>query len=111
MNRFTSFAVFLYSAISLVIPSGYSVGAGLLVLGSLVLLKKRDLTLSRDDLRLMAVFFFYFLVSICMNVLHAESWRFLPCCYCVPIHQHRYFSGRVWRWEQSQRVCLPVGKT
>jgi O-antigen ligase len=75
MNRFTSFAVFLYSAISLVIPSGYSVGAGLLVLGSLVLLKKRDLTLSRDDLRLMAVFFFYFLVSICMNVLHAESFR------------------------------------
>jgi O-antigen ligase len=50
-------------------------GAGLLVLGSLVLLKKRDFTLSRDDRRLIAVFFFYFLVSVCMNLLHAESFR------------------------------------
>lgn len=76
MNTFTSLAVFLYSAISLIVPSGFSVGAGLLVSGSIVLLGKRDvLSLSREDRRLMAVFFFYFLVSLGMNVLHGEIIR------------------------------------
>jgi O-antigen ligase len=76
MNKFTSVAVFLYSAISLIVPSGFSVGSGLLVLGSIVLLRKRGvLSLDREDRHLMAVFFIYFLVSTGMNVLHGEIIR------------------------------------
>lgn len=40
MTRYTSFAVFIFSAISLIIPSGFSVGATLLLLGSLSLFKQ-----------------------------------------------------------------------
>jgi O-antigen ligase len=72
MNRYTSLAVFLYSAISLIVPSGFSVGAGMLVLGCLVLLKKRDVPLSGEDKLVMAVFAFYFLVAVAMNLLHGE---------------------------------------
>jgi len=72
MNRFTSFAVFLYSAISLIVPSGFSIGSGFLVLGSLVLLRKRSVPLDKEDKLIMAVFFFYFLVSVGMNLLHGE---------------------------------------
>ncbi|WDZ95090.1 O-antigen ligase family protein [Herbaspirillum sp. WKF16] len=73
MNRFTSFAVFLYSAISLIVPSGFSVGSGLLVLGSVVLLeRRRRAPLSREDRALIAVFLFYFAVSVGMNLLHHE---------------------------------------
>lgn len=72
MNQFTSLAVFLYSAISLIVPSGFSIGSGFLVLGSLALLKKRDVPLNREDKLLMIVFFFYFAVSVGMNVLHGE---------------------------------------
>jgi O-antigen ligase len=72
MNRYTSFAVFLYSAISLIVPSGFSVGAGLLVLGSLVLLRDRAVVLSREDRLVVAVFAFYFVVAVAMNLLHGE---------------------------------------
>ena len=72
MNRYTSLAVFLYSAISLIVPSGFSVGAGMLVLGSLVLLKNPNVAVSRDDKLIMAVFCFYFVVSVAMNLLHGE---------------------------------------
>ena len=72
MKRYTSFAVFLYSAISLIVPSGFSVGAGMLVLGSLLLLKNREVLVSREDKMIMAVFCFYFVVSVVMNLLHGE---------------------------------------
>ena len=72
MNRYTSLAVFLYSAISLIVPSGFSVGAGVLVLGSLVLLMKRNVSLSREDKLIMAVFCFYFAAAVVMNLLHGE---------------------------------------
>jgi O-antigen ligase len=74
MNGFTSFAVFLYSAISLIVPSGFSIGSGLLVLGSIVLLgkKHRCAVLSKEDRILIGVFLFYFAVSVAMNLLHRE---------------------------------------
>lgn len=72
MNSYTSLAVFLYSAISLIVPSGFSVGAGMLVLGSLVLLRKRHIAVSVEDKLVMAVFFFYFAMAVVMNLLHGE---------------------------------------
>ena len=69
MRIYTSMAAFLLMAIALVVPSGYSLGAVMLLLGSVVLLGKRgQLTLRRADLAIMAVFAAYALVVI------AEAW-------------------------------------
>lgn len=66
---YTSMAAFLLMAIALVVPSGYSLGAVMLLLGSVVLLGKRgELTLRRADLAIMAVLTAYALVVI------AEAW-------------------------------------
>lgn len=50
MRSYTSLAVFLLSAIALIVPSGYSLGAVMLLLGSVVLLVKQStLELERQD--------------------------------------------------------------
>jgi len=50
MRLYTSLAVFLLSAIALIVPSGYSLGAVMLLLGSIVLLiKQPTLGLKRQD--------------------------------------------------------------
>lgn len=50
MRLYTSLAVFLLSAIALIVPSGYSLGAVMLLLGSVVLLiKQPSLGLQRQD--------------------------------------------------------------
>ncbi len=65
LNTYTSLAVFLLGAIALVIPSGYSVGAAMLLLGSLVLLAKRPgLTLDRQEWAIIAVLLAYAAVSM-----------------------------------------------
>ncbi|PAU79447.1 O-antigen ligase family protein [Halomonas salipaludis] len=69
MRIYTSMAAFLLMAIALVVPSGYSLGAVMLLLGSVVLLGKRgELALGRADLVIIAVFTAYALVVI------AEAW-------------------------------------
>ncbi|NQE51218.1 O-antigen ligase family protein [Herbaspirillum rubrisubalbicans] len=76
MGSFTSFAVFLFSAISLIIPSGFSVGAVLLSLGSITLVNKSiRSTLSREDRLLIAVLVIYFLVTVTMHLYHHESLK------------------------------------
>ncbi|MFC0336335.1 O-antigen ligase [Kushneria avicenniae] len=63
LNYYNSVAVFLLSAVSLVVSSGYSLGAGMLVLGSLILLFKRpDVSFGRQEWMLCAVLAAYFLV-------------------------------------------------
>jgi len=42
MHRFTSVAVFLFGAVALVVPTGYSLGPVLLLLGSLMLVVRRS---------------------------------------------------------------------
>lgn len=65
----TSLAVFLFGALALVVDSGYSLGAAMLLLGSMVLLFKRPtLCLDRCDLAIMAIFTAYAAVGI------AEAW-------------------------------------
>ncbi len=60
---YSSLAVFLMGAIVLVVPSGYTYGAGLLLLGSLILLYLRPaLHLQQEDRQLMAVLAMYSLL-------------------------------------------------
>ena len=73
MIGYTSLAVFLFFAVSLIIPSGFSIGATALLLGAVVLLRRRvRLGLERDDRFLIAVLLFYFAVSVIMNLVHGE---------------------------------------
>jgi O-antigen ligase len=69
MHHYTSLAVFLLGAIALVVPSGYSVGAVMLLLGSAVLLAKRPgLYLTRQDWLVIAAMAAYTLVGL------LEAW-------------------------------------
>lgn len=68
-SYFTSLAVFLFGALSLVVDSGYSGGAAMLLLGSVVLLVKQPrLGLDRQDLAIMAILTLYAVIRI------AEAW-------------------------------------
>ncbi|MGV8898269.1 MAG: O-antigen ligase family protein [Burkholderiaceae bacterium] len=76
MVVYTSIAVFLFFAIALIIPSGFSVGALLLLVGSLVLLHKRGMVrLQRDEKLLISVLAFYFLASCLANGVHGAQIR------------------------------------
>jgi O-antigen ligase len=76
MLLYTSVAVFLFSAISLVVPSGFSLGAVMLIAGSAALLKKRlKPALAMPDYRLIAVLAQYFVVCVLANLIHHEIAR------------------------------------
>lgn len=76
MLVYTSVAVFLFSTLALIVTSGFSIGASLMVLGSLVLLWKRPASpLQRDDRVLIAVFLLYFAVSAGVNLVHSAPVR------------------------------------
>lgn len=69
LSLYTSLAVFLLGAIALTVPSGYSLGAVMLLLGSAVLLVIRPaLGLSRQDVWVMAAMAAYTLVGV------LEAW-------------------------------------
>lgn len=73
MIGYTSIAVFIFSAIALIIPSGFSVGAAMLLLGAVVLFKRNGkLQLDREDRLLIWVLLFYFVVSVAANLFHHE---------------------------------------
>lgn len=76
MVVYTSVAVFLFFAMALVIPSGFSVGALLLLVGSFVLLQKRGMVrLQREEILLISVLAFYFLASCLANAVHGAQIR------------------------------------
>jgi O-antigen ligase len=76
MTRYTSLAGFLFFAIALIIPSGFSLGAVLLVLGTAVLFKKRTaITLNRQDILLIGAFTLYFTLNIALNLAHHAPGR------------------------------------
>ncbi len=65
MRLYTSLSVFLLSAIALIVPSGYSVGAVMLLLGSIILLIKRPpLGMIRRDWLVIAAMLAYAAVSM-----------------------------------------------
>lgn len=76
MFAYTSFAVFIFCALPLVISSGHSYGASLLFLGAAILLWKRPaLHLTRDDRVLCWVFAGYFLLHALENRLQGAVLR------------------------------------
>lgn len=65
MRLYTSLSVFLLGAIALIVPSGYSVGAVMLLLGSIILLIKRPpLGVTRRDWLVIAAMLGYAAVSM-----------------------------------------------
>lgn len=76
MNMFTSVGVFLFSAIALVVRSGFSLGAALLLLGSVVLLRPGAprFPLNREDRLLLASLIIYFGVNTVLNVYHGATF-------------------------------------
>jgi O-antigen ligase len=76
MYLYTSVAVFLFSAIALVIPSGFSFGAVLLLGGSVVLPWKRVKPgLKTADQVLIVVLAQYFVICVLANLIHHEIAR------------------------------------
>ena len=77
MPTYTSLAVFLLSVISLVIASGFSLGAGMLVLGATVLLRPASprLRLAAPDYLFIAALGFYFLLHVALNLIHHAPGR------------------------------------
>lgn len=73
---YTSVAVFLLGAISLVVHSGYSAGAALLFVGGVYsLFEQRKLELRRDDLLILGVLIAFGLVQILDLLLHEAGSR------------------------------------
>lgn len=76
MVAYTTFAVFIFSALALVLRSGFSYGAALLFLGAGVLLVRRPaLRLTRADRILAGVFAAYFLINAALNGVHHAQLR------------------------------------
>lgn len=94
MNKFmlyyTSSAVFLLGCFSLFVPSGYSIGSTLLLLGSISLLWRNfDFSLTADDKLILAVFATYSLFFIIQMLLENAGIRTLDrpfrFLFCMPV--------------------------
>lgn len=77
MVVFTSVAVFLFSAIALVVASGFSLGAALLALGGMALLFRRPAgwRMAPRDWALAGVLAAYFLINVAANLFHGAPAR------------------------------------
>jgi len=72
MGIYTSACVFLFSALLIAVPNGYSYGPCLLLLGSLVLIVTRPkLNLERHDWLFIAALFLYFFANVLSNLIHS----------------------------------------
>ncbi|MBO9537991.1 O-antigen ligase family protein [Herbaspirillum sp.] len=72
MSLYTSLAILLFSALALVVPSGFSLGAVMLLAGSVYLIKRsaRRFSLGTEDKILILVFALYFVVNSAINLMH-----------------------------------------
>ncbi len=76
MGKWTSVASFLFSAIALIVPSGYSLGALLLVVGSIACLWLRPaVKLKQEEYWLITVLVLYFVVNCAINAYHHAEMR------------------------------------
>jgi len=85
-----SVQVFLFFALALSLPSGYSYGAALLLLTSLACMARRPVPcLSRDDKIVIGVLLAFFLVSVALFLIHGNRARSLDqssrCLLAIPI--------------------------
>ena len=75
-HYYTSVAVFLFCALSLVIPGGTAIGATMLSLGSVMLVRTRqNLPLQNHERALVAVLLLYFFVCAFTNWFHHDPLR------------------------------------
>lgn len=102
---YTSIAVFLFGAIALVVHSGYSGGAALLLMGGFYCVLTRKLPqLSREDLLILGVLAAYGLVQILDLLLHQSDSRYMdkPLRFIlavVPFFLLRQYPPRLsWLW-------------
>jgi O-antigen ligase len=70
VSLYNSAAIFLFSAVSLVVPSGYSYGPLLLFIGGLLLFHKVRQRFSIDDWLFVGVLFFYFVINSALILHH-----------------------------------------
>src|SRR5690625_1299804 len=78
-NLYSQLTIFLFGALALTIPSGYSVGTAMLLAGGLLCLICHPALirqLQRDDYWLFAIFLFYGLVGIINVLYHDGSSRY-----------------------------------
>lgn len=76
MSVYTSVAVFLFSAIVLLIPSGMSLGAAMLAVGSVALFWVHGRPrLQPDERNVVLVFMLYFAICAAINLVHHEKLR------------------------------------
>lgn len=102
---YTSVAVFLLGAIALVVESGYSFGAGLLLLGGFYCLFTRPRpTLSREDVLVLGVLALFGLVQALDLLIHQSGARYMdkPLRFLlaiVPFFLLRRYPPRLsWLW-------------
>lgn len=75
-SLYTSVAVFLLGAIALVVPSGYSVGAALLLLGALYCLTTRNrIPFTKNDWLVLAALVIYGLMGVLEAIFYQYSSR------------------------------------
>jgi O-antigen ligase len=73
---FNGLAILIFSMLALVVPSGYSYGPVLLVLGSSILLFKRNqFQLNRQDHIFIFILLLYFFVHVCLNIVFSLPAR------------------------------------
>lgn len=91
---FTSFAVFLFSAISLVVPTGYSFGSALLLFGGLLYAWRPQAwrLLGSDDWKIIFALLFFAFVWVLEVLLHTQGVsaldkpsRFLAAALVLPL--------------------------
>ncbi len=76
MGLYVSIAVFLFSAVALVVPSGYSVGLVMLLLACFNLLTNKNKIggkILNEELILILVLSFYFLINVSLNLIHGAQ--------------------------------------
>lgn len=76
MTHYSGIAIFLLGALALSLPSGYSVGALLLILASpMLLIRPRTLRLTREDQAILLVLGLYFVVMALSALLDGQGTR------------------------------------
>ncbi|HHU93909.1 MAG TPA: O-antigen ligase family protein [Alcaligenaceae bacterium] len=72
-TSYCSLAIFLFAALALVVPSGYSIGAVLLLLGGLYALKQARVELNTKDYLLLGALILFSAEGIANNLFHQAS--------------------------------------
>lgn len=104
-SLYTSIAVFLLGSIALIVTSGYSVGAALLLIGGLyTVITARPLSLSKQDWLVIGTLVFFGTVGVAdaffrgvSSSAYDKPIRFILACFALPLIL-RYPPRLSWLW-------------